>query len=217
MMQWISWADRDYLAARQLLLSRFLVQGAALANTALEKYLKAVLTFARKDVPRTHDPASLYKSLASATDLTLNPEFLATLSKSYALRYPDDLKDGYNIALNQVLLLMELDVSVFEITKRIQMQHHGKPVQLLIEQSLADNDRRVLDGNVALGQTSRKEFLSHKSQSFDFRVFNGGDTMELWYVTENLEDDAYLNREGFLPKNDKDFELAYGSVYSPEI
>src|ERR1700690_1905024 len=39
---WLKWADSDYLAARILLLGRLVVNGAALANTAIEKYLKAL-------------------------------------------------------------------------------------------------------------------------------------------------------------------------------
>jgi hypothetical protein len=43
-LSWLSWGDYDYVAARRLLLDNLLVQGTALANTCLEKYLKA-LTF----------------------------------------------------------------------------------------------------------------------------------------------------------------------------
>ncbi|HEY1757857.1 MAG TPA: hypothetical protein VGG72_20980 [Bryobacteraceae bacterium] len=43
-VQWLNWADQDYLAARSLLARAFLLQGAILANTAIEKYIKAVLT-----------------------------------------------------------------------------------------------------------------------------------------------------------------------------
>lgn len=39
---WLRWADNDYIAARQLLLDNLLVQGAALADTAIEKYFELV-------------------------------------------------------------------------------------------------------------------------------------------------------------------------------
>ncbi|HUX65780.1 MAG TPA: hypothetical protein VMV42_01405 [archaeon] len=42
-LEWLSWADNDYIAARLLLRRRLLSQGAALANTALEKYFKALV------------------------------------------------------------------------------------------------------------------------------------------------------------------------------
>jgi HEPN domain-containing protein len=41
--QWLNWADQDYLASRSLLLRGYVLQGTIVANTAIEKYIKAVL------------------------------------------------------------------------------------------------------------------------------------------------------------------------------
>ena len=51
---WIKWADSDYLAARCLLLGRMVVQGCVLANTAIEKYLKALHAHLELPIPRSH-------------------------------------------------------------------------------------------------------------------------------------------------------------------
>jgi hypothetical protein len=48
---WIKWADSDYLAARCLLLGRMVVQGCVLANTAIEKYLKALHAHLELPIP----------------------------------------------------------------------------------------------------------------------------------------------------------------------
>lgn len=43
-LQWVTWADQDYVAARALLLSGLLVQGSAFSNTAIEKYFKGYVS-----------------------------------------------------------------------------------------------------------------------------------------------------------------------------
>jgi HEPN domain-containing protein len=58
---WLGWADKDYVAARRLLLNAYLPQGAALGNTALEKYLKTLLMILGKKVPRSHDVVALLR------------------------------------------------------------------------------------------------------------------------------------------------------------
>ena len=47
-IEFLGAAFDDYLAARVLLLTRLPLQGAVLASTAIEKYLKAVLAFRRQ-------------------------------------------------------------------------------------------------------------------------------------------------------------------------
>jgi HEPN domain-containing protein len=42
-LDWLSKADQDYIAARQLLLKNSLIEGATFSTTAIEKYMKAVL------------------------------------------------------------------------------------------------------------------------------------------------------------------------------
>jgi hypothetical protein len=41
-IDWVRWADSDFLSVRQLLTERMLLQGCVLANKAVEKYLKGV-------------------------------------------------------------------------------------------------------------------------------------------------------------------------------
>ena len=80
--QWLSWADEDYLAARALLLHAYLRQGAALANTAIEKYLKAALVARKATFRNTHDVKALYDLLARSGQTTpVNAAFLTDVAK----------------------------------------------------------------------------------------------------------------------------------------
>src|SRR5215510_7618480 len=116
-VQWLGWADEDYLSARALLLSGYVVQGTAFANTGIEKYFKAVLTHVGVRFGKTHDVSHLYSVLTTATGkkLNLNAEFLSVLGKAYMLRYPDSLPLGFNIGLYGAKILTETDTSVYAI------------------------------------------------------------------------------------------------------
>ena len=116
---WLRWADSDYLAARYLLLGRMVVQGCVLANTAIEKYLKALHAHLELPISRSHAVEALYAELKNSakSTVTLNQSFLRVLQKAYRLRYPDDLPDGFNISLNHMKVLAELDRTVFAISR----------------------------------------------------------------------------------------------------
>ncbi|MFL6351792.1 MAG: HEPN domain-containing protein [Bryobacteraceae bacterium] len=108
---WLGWADKDYAAARRLLLNAYLVQGAVLGNTALEKYLKTLFIMLGKKVPRSHDVVALHESLLkhlpNLEEISVN--FLKVLCKAYRLRYPDDLQIEFSLSLEQPKILTELD------------------------------------------------------------------------------------------------------------
>ena len=61
-IEFLGAAFDDYLAARVLLLTRLPLQGAVLASTAIEKYLKAVLAF-RRQKRRVHLHPDHWKEL----------------------------------------------------------------------------------------------------------------------------------------------------------
>src|SRR4051812_16410463 len=91
LLHWLTWADADYLAARRLLTDGLLLQGAVLANTAIEKYLKALLSLHGGKVVRLHDPLLIYREVKKyRSSLELDEKFLELLGKSYRMRYPDD-------------------------------------------------------------------------------------------------------------------------------
>jgi HEPN domain-containing protein len=160
-LQWMRWGDRDYIGARQLLIAGRLVQGASLATTSVEKYLKARLALLDSRVARSHDVSILYGHLLGAgSNLRLDGRFLAYLNRAYELRYPDSLPKGFNIALNQVVLLTRLDRTIFSLLVGLKLSNSKGDIPLILELSSKLNDRRVLDGNVALRQISDRDLRS---------------------------------------------------------
>jgi hypothetical protein len=55
-VEYLNLAFKDYIAARMLLNNNMLLQGAGLASSAIEKYLKAYALFAGKPLRRHLDP-----------------------------------------------------------------------------------------------------------------------------------------------------------------
>ncbi|HVW78436.1 MAG TPA: HEPN domain-containing protein [Alloacidobacterium sp.] len=208
LLHWLTWADTDYLAARRLLTDGLLLQGAALANTALEKYLKALLSLHGEKVVRLHDPLVIYKKVKECgSSLELDETFLELLGKSYRMRYPDDIEDGYNLVLSQALLLDALDQSVKSISDRVVVGNLDgavkSKVQLLVEQRAP----QLCSLNTALGSITKDALLSQPSLVFECR-FLLGNYMGAEYITERIED-ASFGREGFVQKSDRSFQLAY--------
>lgn len=207
-LHWLTWADNDYLAARKLLLDGLLVQAASLANTSIEKYLKALLVFQNKKVVRGHNPLAIYKEVKKCSTLQLDEAFLGLLEKAYAMRYPDDLEEGYNIVLSQTLILDALDQTVKSITDRIAMKNNSgetakRKLALLIER----RDSQLFSMNTALGIITKDALLAQPSLVFECR-FLYGNYLGAEYGTDRIGNTSF-EREGFIQKSDKDFVLAF--------
>jgi len=209
---WLKWADSDYQSSRLLLLHGLLVQGAAFANTSIEKYLKSLFAYRNLSIPHSHDVANLYQLIKDKTgsDLDLNESYLRLLQKTYKLRYPDDAKDGFNIALNQVRLLAELDRTVKKIVERFHIvrAETNEKIMLILERALQDNNASILTNNVALVPTGGSQLFSRPSHSYDFRRHKGK-IYETNYVTEKVSDGPEYEMEGFAVVSDNQFKVAY--------
>jgi HEPN domain-containing protein len=209
LLDWLSWGDNDYLAARRLLLDNLIVQGTALANTALEKYLKAVFALHQKPIPRVHNPLRLFQEVRSIGTLQLDESFLALLVKAYELRYPDDLEPGFNIVLSQALILNALDESVFQISRRFTYQKRdGERVQRMLDVLVEARDPRILTMNTALGTLTRDEILNQVSTVYEMRILANRVRMEYHYSIARV-DNTDFNRDAFIQVNEKQFNLAF--------
>ena len=199
-LQWIRWADTDYAGARLLLLNGLVVQASGVANTAIEKYLKAVFSFSGLQVPHWHNPLKLYEAILSAqsSTLKLNKEFLGLLHKAYTIRYPDDLKEGFNVALNQAKILAELDRSVLEITSRFRFAANGKPIPMLLDKAATNEDKQFLDKNVALDPSQAKTLFSETSNSYEIRIYKGN-LLEASHQTKDVSDDRTF-KDALVPR-----------------
>jgi HEPN domain-containing protein len=213
-LRWIRWADADYLGARILLLQGLLIQGAALANTALEKYLKAVCFYSGMKIPHGHAVDVLYGKVTghAPTNLALNESYLRLLRKAYKLRYPEELNDGYSIALNQAKLLSQLDRSVLEITKRFEAElTDGKTIPMVLEEARMRKHEAFLAKNVALDPAQSALLFSNPSHSIDIRNHKGN-LYQVVYQSLYIKDDLVFEVEGFVPQNDLQFTVAFPPI-----
>jgi HEPN domain-containing protein len=214
-LMWLRWADTDYLAARLILLAGLLVQGAALSDTAIEKYLKSLFSHRRLPIPRTHRVSELYERIKkeTGTDLIVNESYLRLLEKAYSLRYPDEVTEGFNIALNRVRLLAELDRTVKKITERFQIvrEHMNEKIPLVLERAILEKDERILRDNVALKASLTSALFSNPSHSYDLRMHKGI-LRETEYTTATVEDGQDYEVEGFAVVNDLQFTVAYRPI-----
>ena len=208
---WMKWADSDYLAARCLLLESMVVQGCIIANTAVEKYLKALYAHLEIHIPHSHAVLTLYRRVTASGKSTveLNVGFLSALQKAYGLRYPDELPDGFNIALNQMKLLAELDRTVSAITKGFAFREGA--TDFVLERAAKAGDRRYGTRNVVLNPDQTSDFFAGNSQSFEFRIHKPL-VIKVEYLSPGVEDDGLFDQVGavLIPdKNIKDIKLAF--------
>ena len=205
---WLKWADSDYLAARHLLLGSMVVQGAILANTAIEKYLKALYAHLGLSIPRSHNVQALYCELTTSGKSTtvLNDSFLSILPKAYDLRYPDELPDGFNIAINQIKLLAELDRTVFAITNSFVFTEGT--VDLVLARAAKHGDERFLTKNVVLRAQQTKDCFATDSRSFEFRIQKPL-IINFEYLSPNVADDGLFDQIGAVLTPDKGVQLAF--------
>ncbi len=201
--RWLSWADQDYIGARALLLKRLVVQGSGLSNTAIEKYLKTVLIMKGVPFPRGrdgHNVVLLNESLVGAgVDLKLNAQYLNILIKAYGLRYPDDLEPGFNIVLEQVKMLTELDATVHRIRRGFGLKEGDRTRQTKFDFLLEQKAPELLERNCAFAECSRVELFSESSHVYELRILSNEAPLEAIYETGQIKDDGRFDLEALKP------------------
>lgn len=201
-INWLGWADNDYLAARSLLLDHFIVQGTILSNTAIEKYLKTIFLIEGQDFPREHNVPKLYEKLTNGKkDLGINREYLNLLFKCYKMRYPDDLEVGFNIALVETKLLVELDFTVHKTRKGFRFQLDGKPIKTKLDFLLEGKDDNLLRDNCYFGSTDRKELFERNTHCYEMRVLGLSQNLEATYQPTGVDDDGKFDLIGLKPNS----------------
>lgn len=199
-IQWIKWADDDYIGARQLLLGDLLVNGAVLSNTAVEKYLKAIFLVRGIGIPKGfagHNVPALYQNLKSAgLILPLSEDYLNLLFKAYQLRYPDDLPVDFNIAIDRTRLLTELDYTVSEIRKGFTLQGTAGPIQTKLDLLLSRRDPRLLEKNCHFGTTKRSDLFRENAARFTMRALGAYNFVTAEYQTAGVPDTRNFKVEG---------------------
>jgi hypothetical protein len=204
-IQWVGWADNEYIAARLLLLNNALVQGSGISNTTIEKYLKALFVLLGLKIPKGfkgHNICNLYDEIKKkGLELKISEEYLALLFKSYRLRYFDDLKPGFNIALDRTKLLVELDHTVYEIRKGFNFGFGDKKLTTKLEQFQENKDPVLLNKNCYFGNYDRSALFGEECSCYELRVLEDG-IMEIYYLTKGIDDDGKFDTEGLKPKEE---------------
>lgn len=172
---------RDYLGARCLLLNGLHIQGATLASTALEKYLKCILATTHVKANVHLDQLQQFKNLAVRQGITLfdelDPVFVETLSKAYRLRYYDTIEvQVFGFLMWQ--LLGELDATVALIESRLTIgTANGNPALNPYHSAIDERDPSICAENHVVLSLSKKEFMEWSGPAVMLTV--GGNNDEL--------------------------------------
>lgn len=213
-LMWLGWADQDYLGSRALLLTGLVVQGVVLACTSIEKYLKAVCAIS--DTPCGsvgHGVSQLNGMLTNrAIPQDLDVQFLRYLDKAYKLRYPDDLNPGFNIALNSIATLAQLDLSVDHIRQRFTFQQKGKIVSTKLDEARKRGAQELMAKNCVSTDVLKTSLFAEASWSYDLRVLENGTVIEASYTVNQIVGGEHFNRKGLAPvegSQGRSFNLAW--------
>ena len=89
---WITIADRDIIAAKELVKNSKVVSNAAFhCQQAIEKYFKAYLLEHGWELQKTHDLMRLYIEITKIKNFQIDTDTLLEIDKVYMdTRYPDD-------------------------------------------------------------------------------------------------------------------------------
>ncbi|MFQ3245112.1 MAG: HEPN domain-containing protein [Arenicella sp.] len=207
----------DYLAARVLLNSNLLSQGAVLAASSLEKYLKVILGLhgnrshghlkkAHWNALKDHSPGMYRK---------IDEEFMRLCQKCYKLRYQEDLELGFNLVIPQWDFLAELDKTVSLIESSIDFFSDGEKHIRGYLNAKEKNDPRLLNYNhVLLNFPIQRLHEEQPQRVYEMRncVLKKG-ILEIKYVSGGETLRKGFMREGAKTKDGKTYQCAFS--YEP--
>lgn len=167
----------DYLAARILFNkneNRLIPNALTLASTAIERYLKGILSTegiqAKFHMSNLGKIAQLFHKMKINIYPKLDPNFLQLLSKVYQLRYWDKINktEGYGFLLHQ--FLGELDATIFMIEKVYKIMNANTDKEWLSPYKIATNKKEPdLSANNFLAEgISKKEWMDRDGILYSF-------------------------------------------------
>lgn len=195
----ISDCINDYVAARVLLISGLLQQGAILGSTSIEKACKAILAFhgneSRGHLKKAHWNA--VKNFDKSLWVQLKQDFLELNRKAYLLRYTDDLPVNFNIVIAQREYLAELDHTVISLVRGFGFQNEASSQGTKFTQLLASGDSRLLADNHVLSHKNKNEFIySIPQQIYEMRYVPMLGPVEVSYYSIKPAKQASFTRPG---------------------
>lgn len=184
-MSYLALAHSDYAAGRHLLRQGFLEQGAMLAATAAEKYLKAVIGVAGLD-NSDHLSGTLYKLVERCQPemfAAIDKDFLKFLEKAYRLRYASASAPGFAIVINQYRTLFAIDTLVANVDRCFVIEGGEKtPYQA----SVATANPQVIEENIALDPALLLTLRLRPNKVLDYKVEDDYQTIHAVYSTNGV-------------------------------
>ncbi|NCI45667.1 HEPN domain-containing protein [Sediminibacterium soli] len=205
-------AVSDYIAARVLFNNNCLKQACLLANTALEKELKAWLEAAGTKVTIHHETDKIFKLIKpqKQSELNINVSFLKCLSKIYQSRYFEKLSNNYNYVILKNKFLAELDVTYQKLEAatrfgRLKTNRISSP----FEQEIQRGNPLIILNNFLLSNTTKEQFLKQEEIVNEFRIYTNHEPIEIIYKLKESPADLNFMIEGVKPINELQFNSAF--------
>lgn len=199
-LNFLTQAYFDYLAARILLLKKRLLQGHLLAHYSIEKYFKALIIFTGNKV-RGHE-ISTAKFIKKIKEISpkfyedLNQNFLYYIEKAFELRYWDNQKKIGHMLLQKRHTLYELDLLVYRIEDSISFNHDEDRNIRFYFADHKNNNPDLMTDNYVLGNP--KPFNLQKfDETIEFIGLNEFDSRLT--ITRDIPNVAY---DGSFPINE---------------
>ena len=181
-------AYEDYLASRTLLNHNLIVQGAILANTAIEKYFKAILTFKGDSVKHTHSINGMLPSIKNYDKPLydkLDIDFIDRIDKCYTLRYLDAIPANFNLALRRKQTLSELDYVMSLVHNKINVKRpDGADGKSLYQHDKESGREELCENNYVVLELKREDFLLGIDDVYQIQFDANKNFIEFKYQTD---------------------------------
>lgn len=208
-MSYLVLAQSGYLAGRHLLRNDYLEQGAMLAATAAEKYLKAVIGVGGMD-NNEHLSGTLYKLVQRCQPelhAALDKDFLKFLEKAYKLRYASASAPSFAIVINQYRTLFAIDRLVADIDRCFTV---GGGEKTPYRASVEGADPRLLDENVAINPALLPMLVHRPNRVLDYKVEDDHQTVCATYSTEGVKMTGRFMKQPEISLTKSTFTLSRG-------
>ncbi|MCL5128596.1 HEPN domain-containing protein [Algibacter sp. L4_22] len=212
---YLSESYRDYLAARILFNNNQLIQACSLANTTIEKFLKALISTSKKKVKWRHNLSELLIDIKEYDlDLyhSLNTDFLNVLTKIYSSRYIGSCDTGYNMVILRNKFLAELDYTYSLLEPKIQVQEANQTTKKITryDRDISIKEAALLTNNYVLLGIDKTKFIEQLDFVFELRIHNH-QIMEVSYSTIESKNDGKFSFDSLVPKGteNRSFQMCY--------
>ncbi len=175
----------DYKTSRILYNSGFAVPGCFLANTALEKVIKARLVFHGVIPPKTHELKKLFKRVLRydpGFSSKIKMDYLKALTKIYEARYLGDQTTNYSFVIPLKKYLSELDFTYDQLasTMKITSAPDSRNLDIYTRDCQLEE---VKKNNFILQRLPRNAFVETNESVMEYRIFPDHSTSSAVYVT----------------------------------